>query len=173
MDETITSVLKGISPEEPSGAVFSDCHRYRYALWRRWDTRKPMVMFIGLNPSTADASVDDPTMRRCGGFARSWGYGGFYMTNLFAYKATRPQDLKAAAHPIGPDNDQWITALAAQAERVVLAWGVHGTLQGRDKAVLGLLDEAWCIGLSKHGHPRHPLYLKADLQPQPFCLLTA
>lgn len=122
-----------------------------------------MVCFIGLNPSTADETANDPTMRRCMGFAKSWGYGGFFMTNLFGYRATVPQDLKQAPDPIGPDNDNWLLEAERIADKVVLAWGVHGVFKDRDKKVLQLIKQAHCIDTSKDGHPRHPLYLKKDL----------
>src|SRR5882724_4976365 len=94
-----------------NGAVLSDCERYRYALWRRWAER-PAVLFVGLNPSTADALQDDPTIRRCIRFAKAWGYGALYMGNLFAFRATDPRAMKAEADAVGPDNDGWLRQLA-------------------------------------------------------------
>ena len=97
------------------GAIISDCQKYRYALWRNWDLSKDKVMFIGLNPSTADHIEDDPTIRRCIGFAKSWGYGGLYMMNLFSYRTSNPSKLKNVKDPIGnPDNDEWIAKLYNQ-----------------------------------------------------------
>jgi hypothetical protein len=105
------------------GAKFSGCRAYRYALWRTWDISKPYALFIGLNPSTADEVEDDPTLRRCIDFSKSWGYGGVYMANLFAYCATQPEVMKKAVAPIGPENDAWITQLASTAGVVIAAWG--------------------------------------------------
>lgn len=151
-----------------AGAEFSSDRRYRYVLWRIWDRAKPMVMYVGLNPSTADEFKDDPTMRRCAGFAKSWGYGGFYMTNLFAYRATFPEELRKQSDPVGPENDRWLLEIMSRVETVVFVWGVHGTLAGRDRTVVGMTSSAYCIGLSKDGHPRHPLYLKAGLSLVPY-----
>jgi hypothetical protein len=147
-----------------SGAIISPCQKYRYLLWRVWNSDDPVVNLVGLNPSTADETKDDPTMRRCRQFARAWGFGGFLMTNLFAFRATRPSELRAVATPVGPENDSWIVCAARSAERVVAVWGVHGTLLDRDKQVMALLQRrAYCIVVTKSGHPGHPLYLRKDL----------
>lgn len=123
-----------------------------------------------LNPSTADAERDDPTIRRCASFARAWGLGGMTVVNLFALRATDPARLRRARDPIGRDNDRHIAEAAAGADRVVVAWGVHGTLRDRDRAVLALLAGARprCLGLTRGGHPRHPLYLSARTRSRPF-----
>ncbi|MEB3357573.1 MAG: DUF1643 domain-containing protein [Synechococcales bacterium] len=149
----------------PSGAVFSACQTYRYALWRVWDDQKPWVLFLGLNPSTADGTRDDPTCRRCIGYAQSWGYGGVYVANLFAYRATHPYDLKAAEYPVGPETDEWIRDLNQRAARVIVAWGNHGSFLGRDRTVFPLLTHPHCLAVTQIGHPAHPLYLKKSLQP--------
>lgn len=107
------------------GAKLSDDRLYRYGLWRKWDDR-PKVMFIGLNPSTADEVEDDPTIRRCIGFANSWGYGGIVVANLFGFRATDPTALQKATDPIGPENDEWLYRLADEAALVVGAWGNGG-----------------------------------------------
>ena len=122
-----------------SDAVLSADRAYRYALWRAWDERLESVMFIALNPSTADERTDDPTLRRCMGFARNWGYGSVTMANLFAWRATEPRDLLTAPDPIGPDNDAWLERLAAQSGLVVAAWGNHGAHLGRAARVRDLL----------------------------------
>lgn len=155
-------------------ATFSPCHTYRYTLWRSWgdDTPKNFVMFIGLNPSTADAFQDDPTIRRCIGFAQSWGYGALCMANLFAFRATEPADMRAALDPIGPDNDKTLTDLAACASKIVAAWGTHGAHLGRDKQVLALLPDLYCLRQTKQGHPAHPLYLPKTLSPIPYTCST-
>jgi hypothetical protein len=114
------------------GAEFSDCGTYRYALWRTWNALQPGVLFVGLNPSTADATTDDPTIRRCIGFAKRWGYGGITMANVFAYRATDPREMTVLAleRAIGPENDAHLASLAESASFVVAAWGAH--LRGRD-----------------------------------------
>jgi hypothetical protein len=123
-----------------------------------------------LNPSTADAERDDPTIRRCGGFARAWGFGAMTVVNLFALRATDPARLRRARDPIGRDNDRHIAEAAAGADALVLAWGIHGALRDRDRAVLALLSELRpsCLGLTRGGHPRHPLYLPRAAAPVPF-----
>lgn len=146
-------------------ATLSACRTYRYALWRRWG-RGDYAMFIGLNPSTADETNDDPTIRRCIGFARAWGYGALCMANLFAYRATDPADMKKAAEPVGWENDHTLTTLARGAGVVVAAWGAHGTYKGRDQSVRLLVPNLHFLRLTKDGHPGHPLYLPASLKPQ-------
>lgn len=148
-----------------SGAEFSDCERYRYSLWRQWSDG-PAVMFIGLNPSTADATLDDPTIRRCIGFAKSWGFGKLLMTNLFAWRDTSPRDMLAAKDPIGPLNDKALVEASAQATLAIAAWGAYGTHLQRDAAVRKLVPHLHYLRLTKDGHPGHPLYLPASLQPQ-------
>lgn len=149
-----------------SGANFSRCCSYRYTLWRRWDEERPAVMIIGLNPSTADARQDDPTIRRCIGFARDWGYGGLVVTNLFAFRATYPSDLKAAADPVGPRNDSWIRRMAGQVETIVAAWGNDGVWLDRSARVRRMLaGRLCCIKRNAGGEPAHPLYLPARLTP--------
>ncbi|MGY6554246.1 MAG: DUF1643 domain-containing protein [Wenzhouxiangella sp.] len=150
-----------------SGANFSRCRRYRYTLWRRWDLERPLVMIIGLNPSTADARQDDPTIRRCIGFARDWDYGGLVVTNLFAFRATYPADLKAAADPVGPRNDAWIRRMTGQVDAVVAAWGNDGVWLERSAQVRRMLDgRLSCLKLNAGGEPAHSLYLSAGLRPQ-------
>lgn len=120
-------------------AIFSGCKKYRFALWRTWDGTKPYAMFIGLNPSTADEKENDPTVRRCIHFAKSWGYGGMCMANLFALRATHPLDLYTSREPIGKDNDKWLLSLSKDAGVVVAAWGNDGMHLSRSKAVLDLI----------------------------------
>lgn len=123
-------------------------------------------MIIGLNPSTADARQDDPTIRRCIGFARDWGYGGLVVTNLFAFRATYPADLKAAADPVGPRNDAWIRRMAGQVEIIVAAWGNDGLWLDRSERVQQMLaGRLHCLRLNAGGEPAHPLYLPAGLNP--------
>jgi hypothetical protein len=149
-----------------TGAHFSRCRTFRYALWRRWAPAGPWVMLVGLNPSTADARRNDPTIRRCIGFARDWGYGGVWVLNLFAFRATDPRDLKAASDPIGPRNDAWLRRIAGRCERVVAAWGNHGRLLDRSEAVRAMLGARLSvIRLNAGGEPAHPLYLPKTLRP--------
>lgn len=149
-------------------AIFSEDRQYRYVLWRIWDNTKPLVNFIGLNPSTADETKDDPTMRRCASFAKSWGYGGFFMTNLFSFKATKPEDLKKAPDPIGKDTDKWILEIEKKVEKVIFVWGVNGIYLNRDIEIKKIITKGHFIELSKDGHPKHPLYLKGGLIPKPY-----
>lgn len=155
-----------ISFKPNSTAVFSPCRRYRYELWRRW-AKGPAVAFVCLNPSTADETQDDPTVRRCINYAKAWGFGAFCMLNLFAYRATDPAEMKRQADPIGPANDRAIFAVCNWVNLVVAAWGVHGTHQDRHRWAIKNLANLHHLGLTKDGHPRHPLYLQKDLKPHP------
>ncbi|MFQ3247759.1 MAG: hypothetical protein ACI9SP_004418 [Arenicella sp.] len=146
-------------------AKLSDCRNYRFALWRTWDDSKPFAMIVGLNPSTADEVKDDPTLTRCINFAKSWGYGGVCMTNLFAYRATDPKDMKAQNDPIGANNDIWLNKLANDAGIVVAAWGNDGSYLSRSNMVVEMLPNLHYLKMNKSGEPAHPLYLKADLIP--------
>ena len=148
-------------------AKLSDCRAYRFALWRTWDDSKPHVMFVGLNPSTADETTDDPTLIRCINFAKSWGFGGVCMANIFAYRATEPSAMKAATDPIGSANNDWLVGLSNEAGLVVAAWGNDGSYLGRSEQVKQLLSNLHCLKLNKSGEPAHPLYQKADMKPVP------
>lgn len=147
-------------------AKLSKCREYRYALWRTWDSSKRYVLFIGLNPSTADETSDDPTLKRCINYAKAWGYGGVCMANLFAFRATKPKVMKAAFDPVGKENDKWLKQSAKDSGLVVAAWGNHGSFRKRSTEVKRLLDELSYLKLNKSGEPAHPLYQKADLQPK-------
>jgi hypothetical protein len=141
--------------------------RYRYTLGRRWDEALPRAVFVMLNPSTADDTVDDPTIRRCVGFARRWEYGAITVVNLFAYRATRPAELIGVLDPVGRDNDETIALAAEEAALVVAAWGAGGGYLGRDRQVMKILASVgalpMCIGApTTTGFPRHPLYLRND-----------
>lgn len=151
---------------QQKGAVFSECRTYRYSLWRIWNDLQDPVLFIGLNPSTADEYTDDPTIRRCIGFANSWGHGGIIMANLFGFRATEPKDMMKADDPVGPDNDWRLKELAERADIAVAAWGNGGSFRDRGKTVAELVPDLFYLKLNKSGQPAHPLYLKADLQPQ-------
>jgi len=165
-----------------SGAIFSPCERYRYALWRQWKgpmaTRPGYVAFVGLNPSTADEVENDPTVRRCINFAMRWGYGAMVMLNAFGWRATDPANMRAADDPVGDDNDFAITRFAGSADKVVVAWGNHGIYKGRGATVASMLwvilhDEFGnsgmeCFGVNECGEPKHPLYLRADRPLEPY-----
>jgi hypothetical protein len=124
-------------------------------------------MFVGLNPSTADETSDDPTLTRCINYAKSWGYGGVCMANLFAFRATEPSDMKASDDPIGTENNKWLKKLAKDAALVVAAWGNDGSYLERSKQVKELLPNLYCLKLNKSGEPAHPLYQAAKLKPVP------
>ena len=145
-------------------ATFSDCRKYRYALSRTWNGKKKTILFIGLNPSTANEKIDDPTIRRCINYAQNWGYGSLLMVNLFAYRATLPSELKNVKNPIGNDNDLQIIELSKKADIAVAAWGNEGTLLNRDKEVKKILPNLMCLKINKSGQPSHPLYQKKDLK---------
>lgn len=155
-------------PTLQRSANFSRCRQYRYALWRHWGPGDDFVLLIGLNPSTADHRQDDPTIRRCMGFARDWGYSGLCVVNLFAYRATYPEDLFATDNPVGPKNDRWLRKLARQADLVVAAWGNHGRFMNRARIVSDRLPAMHCIRLNGSGEPAHPLYLPRHLTPIPW-----
>ncbi|MBK8270204.1 MAG: DUF1643 domain-containing protein [Planctomycetes bacterium] len=163
-----------------SGAHFSPCRTYRYALWREWDDALPPVAFIGLNPSTADETADDPTIKKCLAFAREWDRGSLIMLNLFAYRATDPDDMKRAQNPVGPSNDDVIQMIAGMMKDIILiaAWGNDGIHLGRAAAVCTLPmygydnrtigDVLKCIRVNHTGQPAHPLYLPGRLMPIDF-----
>lgn len=160
-----------ISLLEQSGAEFSDCGLYRYRLWRWWDATAPSITFLMLNPSTADEHTNDPTVERCIRYARKWGYGGLYVVNLFAWRATDPRELAAPVDPVGPRNDQAIVrAVEQSAGSVLCAWGNGGELDDRGATVVELLTrfELRCLGVNKSGHPVHPLYQPGDAEPVPY-----
>lgn len=158
-----------------SGATFSPCKEYRYTLTRKWGDGEPLIV-IGLNPSTADASVDDPTIRRIIGFAHREGAAGMLMLNLFALRSTKPEGLWAAQDPVGPNNDHVLREHAALSARtghpIVCAWGNGGMFLYREivvvKALLAHGARLSHFGLTKAGEPKHPLYLKGDTPLQPF-----
>lgn len=158
-----------------AGAAFSPCGRYRCALFRRWSEAGGRCLFILLNPSTADAVRDDPTVRRCMGYARAWGYGEAEVVNLFALRATRPADLKAHPEPEGAGNLAAILRAARRVGRggpIVCAWGAHGAHRGQDEKVTALLLKhgftLLCLRRTRDGHPAHVLRLPGGLRPVPF-----
>ena len=169
-----TRVLEGSAPALlTSTAEFSHCNQYRYTLTRIWNPDKPVVLFIGLNPSTADAVRNDPTVRRCIGFARRWRFGGLIVCNLFGYRSTDPKPLRRLEDPVGPGNDAAIRRACRSAGRIVAAWGIHGRLHGRDEEVLAMIERPFCLGVTQAGSPRHPLYLKAGTRLRTLRALTS
>jgi hypothetical protein len=154
-------------------AVFDRGRTYRYLLTRVWDTGRPLIVYVMLNPSTADALKADPTIRRCTGFARRERAGGLVVVNLFALRATNPQRLRDHEAPVGPCNDAFIRqAVRVSGGRVVAAWGAAGVEHGRDRQVLTMLHRArasvQCLGVTATGQPRHPLYLAGDVPLRPY-----
>lgn len=146
-----------------STATFSDCGRYRYLLKRRWDEGHN-CLFIGLNPSTATAESDDATVRKCAALARTWGFSGMTMANLFAVRCRYPQILSTHQNPVGPENDRFLLPEIEQAHTLVAMWGNHGLKPygqstRRDQYILSFRDDWQCIGITKYGAPRHPLYV--------------
>ncbi|MEP2640850.1 DUF1643 domain-containing protein [Roseobacter sp.] len=155
-----------------STACYSTCGAYRYGLSRVWDDTSPRVNFVMLNPSKADEMRNDPTVERCEQRARPLGFGAFDVTNIFAWRDTDPHAMRRAVAPVGPENDTVLLATAEAADQVIAAWGVHGAHLGRGADVVCMLRKAGCdlfhLGVSKHGHPRHPLYLPYSKQPEPW-----
>jgi hypothetical protein len=148
-------------------AVFSACEKYRYALTRVWEPAKPMIAFCMLNPSTADDKINDPTVRRCIGFAQQWGYGGLIVVNAYALRSPKPADLKKTGNPVQSSadlprtNDAWILYAAFKRD-IVFAWGQHAKYLNRDAAIARLFGdvEMKCLGQNADGSPKHPLFLK-------------
>lgn len=153
--------------KESFGAVFDESGAYRYRLWRRWDLGLPSVCFLMLNPSTADATNNDPTISRCINMAKSWGFGAAEVVNLFAFRSTRQRDLWHAEDPVGPQNDAYIKRAIAKCDVCVVAWGNLPPAQiPRSLHVSSMLagKKTYCLGLTKQIQPRHPLYLSSDVQ---------
>ncbi|MBC2836307.1 DUF1643 domain-containing protein [Paragemmobacter straminiformis] len=156
-----------------STAVYSDCEAYRYLLTRVWNAGGQRALFVMLNPSTATEAQNDPTVERCERRARALGFGSFRVTNIFAYRATDPRVMRAQADPIGPENDAAITQSATGwADRIICAWGTHGAHLDRGAQVEALLRSTgrplFTLGLTQGGHPKHPLYIGYDQQPEPW-----
>jgi hypothetical protein len=146
-----------------SVAVYSDCERYRYALTRVWDPAGAKALFVMLNPSTATELQNDPTVERCERRARALGFGAFRVCNIFAWRETDPAKMRAAPDPVGPGNDAAIAEGCQWADRIVCAWGAHGEHLDRGRRVERLMRATGRplhhLGLTKAGHPRHPLYI--------------
>jgi hypothetical protein len=146
-------------------AVISDCEKYRYLLRRVWDHAKPRALFIMLNPSTADAKVDDPTIRSCVRLARGLGYGSIEVVNIFGWRATDPAELPKQPDPIGPMNERIVVAAIGRCDVVICAWGANAMAARKSNFICGLIRPyrpvPYCLGTTKSGSPRHPLYVKS------------
>lgn len=155
-----------------SVAVYSDCERYRYSLTRVWDPAGRRALFIMLNPSTATEVQNDPTVERCERRARTLGFGAFRVLNIFAWRDTDPRHMRAAADPVGSANDAAILESVPWADQTIAAWGTHGAYLNRGPEVEAMLRATGTplhhLGLSKDGHPKHPLYIAYAVQPVPW-----
>lgn len=147
--------------EEYNFAEFSRDRKYRYALWRIWDNKKPLLMFIGLNPSKANESKPDNTITKVKKIAAYNGYGGFYMMNLFAIVSEKPSILKTDPDPLG-DNDGWIERIAPRCQDVVFAWGNFKEAKERSEKIIQMFPSAFALTINKNGSPKHPLYCKDE-----------
>lgn len=144
-----------------SGACFSECHNYRYYLWRIWDETISKVMFIGLNPSTASETNDDPTIKRVIHFAKGWGFGGIYMLNLFPFISTDPKYLQMTKTDI---NEKYLKEISAKCERIVFAWGTFKEAKTMSNNIIKMFPEAYALKINNDGSPRHPLYVKGNIE---------
>ena len=149
-------------------AEISDCGRYRYTLSRRWDRSKPAVMFIMLNPSTADARQDDPTITRCIAYAKAWDYGELLVGNLFAWRSPRPDSLLSTPDPVGPRNNTALLEMAQRASKIIAAWGNHGGLKDRSQSVRRMFPgRLYALDINSSGEPTHPRALQGITCPFP------
>lgn len=173
-------IVKAMNRKEMAeyGAIFSDDRKHRFALWRDWNiphvfspnySATETVMFIGLNPSTADERNDDPTIRRCIGYAKDWGYNKFVMMNIFALVSTDPKALVNATHPMQKENNKYLIKQGEQADIIIAAWGTFPEAKKRGAEVAKMFEgKLHCLKKTKHGYPSHPLYLRKDLEPIPY-----
>jgi hypothetical protein len=164
----MTSLFPDMVARDDRSAIISPCGRYRYRLDRRWGDG-PIVMWLMLNPSVADAIRDDATLRRIIDYSRRWGYAGLCVGNLFALRSTDPMGLycrrKDDDDPVGPENDGHLVLMVAESAMIIAAWGNHGSLMGRDKIVRTRFPGMRALGFTKEGQPVHPLRQRADLTP--------
>jgi len=144
--------------------MFSSCRVWRYSLWRRWGgtVNRPLVAFVGLNPSTADETQDDPTVRRCIQFAKDWGFAGMFMLNAYAFRATDPRVMQAAPDPEGPANNSTLAYWGEHVDLIVAAWGNHCTDERQAEICKVIGRPIHCLGTNKTGKPKHPLYLSSN-----------
>ena len=158
---TQSNLFAEYEDQQASGAIFSPCQTWRYRLERRWSRAgNTTALWIMLNPSTADVAQDDPTIRRCIGFSKSWGYHELIICNIFALRATNPVELESHEDPIGPMNNEYILRASGEADVIVAGWGAHRMAIERGDRVLELLSKpVMCLGVTRSGAPRHPLYV--------------
>lgn len=149
-----------------TAADYSSDGRYRYALWRAWRGGRGRVAFVLLNPATATESAEDPTLRRCVGFARRWGYASLVLLNLFGFRSVHPAALRAVADPVGPENARYLQNV--QADVVVIGWGRQGTYQGQDRVALRAIANPYALAINRDGTPRHPLYVPYAVPLRPY-----
>jgi len=161
--------IRGATSVVDNECTFSPDRRHRYSLVHRWNPLfgDRLILWIGLNPSTADEAKLDPTLTRIAAFSKRAGFDGFWMANLFALRTPYPAEMMADPDPVGPENDAWLLRAAGRCEKIVAAWGAGGKFQARADAVARLFAgrELWCLGTTQDGHPRHPLYVPGE---QPF-----
>jgi len=172
-----------MTEKEEKGAIFSECRNYRYSLWRIEDSKKPLIGFIGLNPSDANETIDDKTVTRCRNCVKEFNkkepinyYGGFYMINLFAYVESDPKKLKKADYPISfennNDNNNYLCNLSKKVEKIIVCWGNDGKYKNRSTDVLDILkqEQLYCLGKNQTNEPRHPsrFHLPEDFQAIPY-----
>lgn len=148
---------------EDKNALMSKDKTHRFVLWRIWDDELPKVAFIGLNPSTADAITDDPTIRRVRRFAKDWGYGGFYMLNLFTKITPYPKELARNGN-LNMTSEYWLRHYIAKSKEVVFAWGSNKLVKKRAANIAKMYPHASALDINKNGSPKHPLYVKADIK---------
>lgn len=151
----------------PVGAVFSQDRKYRYILWRRWDSKKPGITFIGLNPSTANELKNDKTIATVMRYAKDWGFGCVYMVNLFAYISTDPKALLSVENTVGELADEYIRVATTLSKDIIFAWGSF-KVNGRDQELIKMFPQAKCLCHNADGTPHHPLRISSQIVPIPF-----
>ena len=145
--------------------VLSKCNKYRYELRRAWNSSKPQIMFILLNPSTADDIEDDPTIKKCISYTKRLKGGSIVVCNIFSYRSTDPRLMKQHNDPVGPNNDYWIKKNAKESKLIIAGWGKHGSYLGRAEEICRMLPKMHCFKINKDGSPTHFLYLPSNLKP--------
>lgn len=154
-------------PDPNFGAIFNENRKHRYVLWRIWNVQLPKLMFIGLNPSTANEFIGDNTIRKLNKITMYNGFGGYYMTNLFAIISSDPKILKTCTDPIG-DNDFYLKQTSKQCEKIIFCWGNFKEANERSVEVMQMFNDAYCLIQNKNGTPKHPLYCKDQTKIIPF-----
>jgi len=159
--------MKSIDLATPSGAIFSDDGLHRFSLWRVWSRIRPMLLFIGLNPSSANSIDNDPTIVRLMRRADAEGFGGLLAGNLMSYVATNPLTLKWDQDVL-PETDYYLRTMAEKASRHLIGWGTFPAPDERIKLVISMLREPYCLGITKAGRPKHPLYISYKVKMEPY-----